>query len=376
VNSSSLRREAYLSYLEIDLGAVSRNYAAVSERLKSGTAYFVVIKADAYGHGAVEIARTLENTDAVLFCVARVEEALELRNAGIRKPLLIFASPFRAQAELALAADSHCVFCAKEHIDAIAAAAKATGRNAQVHMKIDTGMGRLGVAPQSALELLHYAKSLHGITVVGVMSHFASADSDRATTEAQIRVFSEIRDAIRQAGIEIQYFHIANSAGLLDYPQAHFDAVRVGVLTYGLYPAAAMKNRISLTPSMTMKTKVVFLKDVPQGQGLSYNHTFRTSRPMRIATVPIGYADGYPRHASNSAYMLAGDNRSDVVGRVCMDLTLLDVSGLPVQIGDEVTAFGKTDTQVLYAEDVAESFGSISYELCTRVGKRLPKFFV
>lgn len=374
--SNGLARETYLTWVEIDLEAVRQNYRKVRQRIAGQAAYFAVVKADAYGHGAVPVAQTLQECGADMLCVARVEEAVELREAGIGAPIMVFGPPFEPQAKVTLAADASMTFSEKEHVDAIAAAAKQVGKRAKAHLKIDTGMGRLGCRPENALELLRYAEATGGIELEGVFSHLACSDSDRGQTEKQIATFDDARRAILDAGFSIRYFHLANSGGILDFPHAHYDAVRAGVLSIGLYPGSNMMDRIDVKPAMTLKSRIVLLKRVPAGTGLSYGHAHVTSRETMVATIPMGYADGYPRHASNITSMIVRGKPAKILGRVCMDLILLDVTDIDgVELGDEVIAFGQLDGATLHAEHVAESFGTISYELCTRIGKRVPRFY-
>lgn len=373
----SADKNAWLSWLEIDLAAVRHNFRLMRGLLTGGAELFAVVKADAYGHGAIEVARLLEDEDTPMMCVARIEEALELREAGIRKPMLVFAPPVDGQARLYAPAEAAAVVCAKEHVECMAAAASAAGRELRVHLKVDTGMRRIGVEPSDAVELAHMIAGTPGLVLEGVMTHFSSADRPpRSVTEEQIAIFSEVRRAILETGISVRYFHAANSAGIMEYPESHFSAGRAGIALYGIYPDAAMQRRHDLRPAMRLMTRVAYVKTVPAGTGVSYGHIFTTQHEARIATVPIGYADGFPRHASNSASLLVRGRLAPQIGRVCMDQILLDVTNIPgVRVGDEVLAFGSADVPGLRAEDVAVRFGSIGYELTTRIGKRLPRTF-
>jgi alanine racemase len=373
-----LKREAYLSWLEVDLGAIVHNYRILRGLVSQPGQVFPVIKADAYGHGALETARALLSEGIRMFCVARVEEAVELREAGIQTPILVFGPPLAAQAEVALGYDLSISVASREHIAHILAAARANGRKARIHLKLDIGMGRLGCRPGDVLDMLRFVARHPELEVEGIMSHFPSADMKPPTiTRKQIEVFAAVRREVLAAGFHIPFFHVANSAATLDYPEAHFDAVRTGISLYGQYPSAEVEQRVPLRPAMSMKTRVIFLKDVPAGVGLSYGHTFVTRRASRIATVPLGYADGYPRHASNRTVMLVRGARVPQVGRVCMDLVLLDVTDVPgVEMGDEVLAFGRSGGDLLPADAVAAAIGTIGYEMTTRVGSRLPRFYV
>jgi alanine racemase len=226
--------------------------------------------------------------------------------------------------------------------------------------------------------MAHRIASDPGLVLEGVMCHLPCADmAPTEITLQQIAAFHAVRRDLRAAGLTVRYFHCANSAAILDYPDAHFDAVRPGISLYGQYPSSGIIHRVDLRPAMTLKTRVVYIKDVPAGTGLSYGHAFVTCRASRIATVPIGYADGYPRHASNVAVMMVRGAAARQVGRVCMDLTLLDVTDIGgVQIGDEVLVFGPSENGFLPADAVAAACGTIGYEITTRIGKRLPRFYV
>ncbi|MGI8905567.1 MAG: alanine racemase [Candidatus Sumerlaeaceae bacterium] len=372
-----LPREAYLSWLEIDLEAIRLNYRLMREQLRPDAALFAVIKADAYGHGALPVAKTLLHENPEMLCVARVEEAVELRDGGIDIPLLVLAPPFDAQAKVAVSHECAIVVCDPEHMRAMAVAARQQNTRARIHLKVDIGMGRLGALPQDVPALLQQIADTPELELEGVMSHFPCADAPPGSfTDNQARHFGEIVEQVRTAGMSVRYFHTANSAAILDHPLAHFNAARTGITLYGQYPGTEMERRLPLRPAMSMRTTVAFLKDVPAGTGLSYGHVYHTTRASRIAIVPLGYADGYPRHATNRGEMLVHGQRVPQVGRVCMDHVLLDVTDVPnVKLGDVVTAIGMDVNQVITAEELATRCDTIGYEITTRVGKRLPKFY-
>lgn len=375
----NLPPSAYLSWIEVDLEAVRHNARLVRGLLPDRFPLFGVVKADAYGHGAVTVSQILLEEGYAMLCVARVEEAAELRNAGIEAPILVLAPPLAEQAALAVQYDSAIVVCDPEHIDAVKNAAAATQKIPSVHLKIDTGMGRLGASPEKADDLAReIISSPQPLKLEGVMAHFPSADErDPTLTNEQITRFSMVQQQLRGAGIDVPFWHTSNTAGILQHPTARFTAVRTGIALYGQYPGPEVEHKLDLRPAMALRTRVSFIKEVPAGTGLSYGHTFYTQRPSRIATLPLGYADGYPRHASNRTEMLLHGRRVPVVGRVCMDHTLIDVTEVPeAAIGSIVTAFGWShDTDdILSAEEVAYRFDSLGYELTTRIGKRLPRF--
>jgi alanine racemase len=367
-----------LAWVEVDIEAVRHNFRELKKLVKPPTQCFAVVKADAYGHGATKVAVALLQEGATKLCVARAEEAADLRNDGIDAPILVFAPPLEGQAHFLVNSGCECVVCDAVHIENLASAARLSGKKCRVHLKVDVGMGRLGVPAEDALEFARLIMSKPELILTGVMSHFPCADMPaRTLTLTQIERFRTVRQTLAGAGIESPIYHIANSAALLDYPEAHFDAVRPGISLYGQLPSLEVNSRPPLKPAMTMKSRIVFLKEVQAGTGLSYGHTYVTTRPSRIATVALGYADGYPRHASNKTRMLVRGKEVPQVGRVCMDLSLIDVTDLPdVKIGDEVVAFGRQGNAFLPAEHVARDIGTIGYELTTRYGKRLPRIFV
>ncbi|AXA35470.1 MAG: alanine racemase [Candidatus Hydrogenedentota bacterium] len=369
---------APLSWVEVDLGAIVHNFRLVKSLVSPSTRVFAVVKADAYGHGAVPVAKALVKAGADRLCVARVEEALELRAAGVASPIQVFAPPLDGQAESLVRAGCIAVVCAREHVEALAGRARALRQQVAIHVKVDVGMGRLGIAPTDTLEFLRMLMRYPELQVEGIMSHLPCADTPPADiTKQHIATFDQVRAEVLASGFNVPMFHLANSAATMDFPEAHFDAVRPGIILYGQYPSADVQRRLPLRPAMTLKSRIVYLKDVPPGQGLSYGHTYITKQPSRIATIPLGYADGYPRHASNRTVMHVRGVPARVVGRVCMDLTLLDVTHIPeTQLGDEVVAFGKGAQSFLPVEIVANAIGTIGYELTTRIGKRLPRYYV
>ena len=371
-----LDQDAWLSWIEVDVEAVRHNFRLFRNLVPKTTSVFAVVKADAYGHGAIPVARALAQEGAEVLCVARVEEALELRAAGIETPILVFAPPLGPQAMAAAGKNISLTISSVEHLAAVSHAAAATGVDIPVHLKVDVGMGRLGIAPGDALTLAQVVLGRPGIILAGVMTHFPCADSgQKETTLHQLKSFKEVRRAFHEAGIYPRYFHCANSAAALDFPESHLDAIRPGISLYGLMPSLDVLARPELRPAMALRSRITFLKEVPTSTPLSYGGTFVTDRPSRIATVPVGYADGYPRPASNRATGLLHGHRVPQVGRVCMDQILFDVTDVEqVSAGDTITLFGEDGGVFLSAEELAVASGTIGYEITTRIGKRLPRY--
>ncbi len=371
-------QDAWLSWIEVDIEAVRHNFRFFRGLIPETTSLFAVVKADAYGHGAIPVARALAQEGAEVLCVARVEEALELRAAGIETHILVFAPPFGPQALAAAGQNIALTISSVEHLAAVSQAVAATGADIPVHIKVDVGMGRLGIKPEDALTLAQVTMGRSGVILAGVMTHFPCADQGgRDTTLHQLDTFIEVRRAFHEAGIYPRYFHCANSAAALDFPESHLDAIRPGISLYGLMPSPDVIAQPDLRPAMAMRTRITLLKEVPASTPLSYGGTFVTKRPSRIATVPVGYADGYPRQASSRAVALLHGQRVPQVGRICMDQILFDVTNVDrVTAGDIITLFGEDEGNFLSAEVLAVASGTIGYDITTRIGKRLPRLVI
>ena len=338
------------AWAEINLDAVAHNVQIAKSNLDPHTKLCAVVKADAYGHGAVAVAREAEKNGADFLAVALLQEGLELREAGIRLPILVLGS-LQPGAALKL------------------------NIKARIHIAIDTGMHRIGVHVRDAGEFAAKAAALPGIEIEGVFSHFATADADdKAYAAHQFERFQEALKLIREKGIRVPLAHIANSAALTELREYQMDMVRQGITLYGLHPAHMSDCYKDFEPVMTVKSTVSFVKSLPAGATIGYGRTYTLSRPSVIATVPVGYADGVNRRLSNVGYMLVGGGRAPIVGRVCMDQVMLDVTDLPpVKVGDEVTVFGGKD---LPMELVAQWAGTICYELVCSVSPRMPRRYV
>jgi alanine racemase len=372
-----LERDWYLTWLEIDLAAIRHNYRTLRNHVAAQSEIFAVIKADAYGHGAVEVARALLLEGALQFCVARVEEAAQLRSEGITAPILVLAPPFAGQALVAARLGLSIVVCDPAHVEAVAEAQQHTGTAVGVHIKTDVGMGRLGLPPADVKSLLELCDRLR-VPVDGIMAHLPCADaSSFSSTETMIRKFRDLQSEIRDTfpGRRM-IFHVANSAATMRSADAWLDAVRCGISLYGQFPSVEMERKFDLRPAMTLKSRIGYIKEVAADTPISYGHTYKTPAAARLATVPLGYADGWPRHASGQGDFLVRGKAAPQVGRVCMDQIVIDITAIPeARLGDEVTAFGAAGDAILRAEDVAARFGSIGYELTTRIGKRLVKMY-
>lgn len=334
------------------------------------------IKANAYGHGAELVARHLVGLGYKTLCVAHVPEAMALLHAGIHAKYLILSAMLPEHAEAAVFHDCEPVVCTREAVAALERAAAKAGKRIAVHLKVDTGMGRIGIRPDEVPAFLGYCRGFPALHVKGLMSHFARAgEADKSCSQAQIEQFRRVVAATKDAGIDVR--HMANSAGILDLPASHFDAARPGIAMYGLAPSREIANpRMNeLQPVLEWKTRIVFLKDVPEGAGLSYGHAFHTTRPSLIATIPVGYGDGLDRRLSNNLEVLVGGARCPQVGLITMDMTLIDVTALRgrVGLGNEVILIGAQGQGRVTADEMAGRLGTINYEIVTAIAGRVPR---
>ncbi len=356
----------------IDLAALRKNFAAVRSCVDSRVKMLVVVKADGYGHGANLVAPALVEAGADWLGVATIEEGIELREVGITKPILILAGS--AGGDVA-ALREYSFRTALLDVDmARELASHAQGWRIPVHIKLDSGMGRLGVRPDQLEPLLRTVQQLDCFRIEGVFSHFGNADRvDRAFSDTQVATFASAVAAVREMGIAPEWIHLANSAATIARPQAHFSMVRPGIVLYGVAPSGT-ESPVPLHPVMRVESRILQIKSLPPGVPVSYGQTYTTQRQTRCAVVPIGYADGYARAHSNRAFMLVRGRRVPVIGAVCMDLTMLDVSDVPeAQAGDEVVLWGRQGDEEIRVAEVGAWQGSVDYEVLTRLGKRVPR---
>lgn len=367
-----------LSWVEIDLSALVHNFHQAQERLNPATAIMAVVKSDAYGHGMVPAAQSLEQAGVHFFGVSKFWEAVELRDNGIRRPILVLTGIEPGDMEEALQQQIRPVVFRLDHARALSRAAVRLQQPAKVHIKVDTGMGRLGVPLEKLPEFLDPLATLPGLEVEGVCSHFSVADeADKAYSQWQLERFQTALQELSAKGLNPKYAHVSNSAGLLELPQAHFQLVRPGLMLYGSQPSEELLAPADLKPVMSFKSKVWQLKDVPAGRCIGYGRTYVTRAPTRIATIPVGYDDGYPRLLSNQAPLLIGGRRVPVIGRVSMNLITADVTRLPdVQEDAEVVLLGAQGTERIRAEELAALCNTINYEIYCLIGRHRFKEFI
>ena len=375
------------TWAEINLNKLEHNFNVIKGCIDKNVKLCCVVKADAYGHGAKELAALYERLGADFFAVSNLEEAIELRRSSITTPILILGYTPAAYAKTLANNNITQAVVSGEYARELSQSAVSFGVTVPVHLKIDTGMSRIGIMYQdesrddALTEALNIIK-LEGLNVTGAFTHFAVSDEKdegRAYTEHQISCFRKLCDSLRQTGAIGDGFicHCSNSAAIMDYKQAHMDMVRAGVILYGLAPSGKLKGQIDLKPAMAIKSVVAHIKDIEQGTTVSYGRTFTAEKKMRIATVPIGYADGYLRSFGKDAYMIVGGKKAKVVGRICMDQCMIDITGLDdVKVGDTVTVIGHSDGCEVSMDDAAEWAGTINYEIACLVGKRVPRVYI
>ena len=358
----------------IDLGAISHNVAAIRKKIGSQRGLMAVVKADGYGHGAVEVSRTALRNGADSLAVALPEEGQHLREAGIEAPILVLGLIQPEEAWKVVDSQLDQTVSSIALLEALDREAASASTQVNVHIKVETGLGRIGVEPHEVVLFLRRARSYRNLKVAGLFSHFSAADErDKTFSQHQLQLFEQTIREIRHAGIELPQRHMANSAATLDLPESYYDLVRPGLIIYGLYPSTEVSHSIEVKPAMTLKTKVCYLKTVPQGTPISYGRTFVAKKQTRVATLPLGYGDGYKRALANKGEVLIKGRRAPVIGRICMDMCMIDVSDVPdVQAGDEAIVFGQEPT----ADELAAKIGTINYEVVTTVGKRVPRVYV
>ncbi|SFH09141.1 alanine racemase [Desulfotomaculum arcticum] len=365
-------------WAEVDLSAIAHNIQEIRSLLEPGTRLMAIVKADGYGHGALPVAVTALQNGAQRLGVAIAEEGIALRSAGVTVPILILGYTPAEMAEPVVQYGLTPTVYSLDTARALSRAAQKMGKTASVHLKIETGMGRLGITPGEASELAASIAALPGLAIEGLFSHLASADSaDKAYASLQRTRFNEAVQSMESSGLRIPIRHLANSAAILDLPDYQLDMVRAGIIIYGLWPSEEVNKVIDLRPAMQLKARVSHVKQLPRGYSISYGCTYTTDRDSTIATVPLGYADGWSRLLSPKARVLVNGCFAPVVGRICMDQFMIDVSDIPgVEVGSEVVLFGRQGDQVLPVEKVAEAMGTINYEVVCMISKRVPRCYV
>ena len=364
------------TWAEVDLVRISHNVKGIREHLSPDTGLMVVVKANGYGHGAVPVAKAALHSGAQWLGVAIVEEGINLRQAGIEAPILILGVPPIWQASLVVEHHLRVAVCTWDFAEALARAAEKQNTQAKIHVKLDTGMGRLGILPEEAMDFIRRLQTLPNLEIEGIFSHFATADEpDKNYAQEQFRTFSRILKQLEAEGIDIPIRHMANTAAALTMPETQLSLVRSGIAVYGLSAAADQPRTLNLKPCMELKAAVSYVHRVPAGSGISYGKRFVTSSATNIVTLPVGYADGYSRLFSGKGEVLLKGRRYPIVGNICMDQCMVDVGDLAVEIGEEAVLLGRQGSEEITADELAEKMGTINYEIVCMIGSRVPRIY-
>lgn len=364
------------AWADIDVDALTRNLTSIRSALFPGTDVMAVVKADAYGHGAINIARVLQDKDGVWgFGVGDSREALELRAAGISSPILILGAIIEDEIGRVLENEISVCVHSTRRIERLDREAQRQTKRLKVHLMVDTGMGRLGVTPERAIDVAAGIAAAPGLDFAGVATHYAcTSEPDDPFTAVQLRRFVTLKESLAEAGIAPAIFHASNSSSIFSSLSRHFDLVRPGIFLFGIAPDGKAPAGVDLDPVLSLKTQVVFLKDIPAGTPVGYNRTYTTPRATRIATIPIGYNDGYPFRLSNRGRVLIRGRRAPVVGGVTMDYTMIDIGHIPgVEVGELVTIIGRDGDESITVDEIARMVGTIPYEITCLIGKRVQR---
>ena len=373
-----------LTFAAVDLSAIRHNFLTLKslaeEQMVAGRHkhldLMAVIKADAYGHGMIEVARVIDECGGKFFGVSNVQEGILLRNAGFKQKILVFESTLPELAAPIVDYDLTPSICTLELAFAINQHAQTIRKNVNVHVKVDTAMGRLGVPVKGALEFMQSLRELEYLNLEGIFTHFPSADTDEDLTLRQIKSFLDLLNECQAQGLDFDRVHAANSMGMIGYKNIFFNLARPGLMLYGLYPNDTIRNKIPLKPALSVTSKAIFLKNISEGQGVSYGQSFIADRDMTVAVVPIGYNDGYCRALSNKAHVLIDGERCAVLGRVTMDQIIVDVTRVKVlRLGMPAIILGVQKDQFVTADNLAEWANTINYEIICNLGNRLPRIY-
>lgn len=371
-------RNTHLTQVALHLDHLSHNMAFL-QKLAGRRLLFPAIKANAYGHGAEIIARHLIGLGYSTLCTAHLSEAAELVERGVEANFIILSPTLAQNSEYLVHYGFEPCVCSLEQMRSLAEAGRKANKQVKIHVKVDTGMGRVGLDPNGLLPFLEACKRYPQIVIGGICSHFPRADeSDLSFSHLQLELFTSLREQTRQCKVSL--YHFANSAAIFNLPEAHFDAVRPGIAIYGLKPSVDISTpeATQLQPVLSLTSRITHLKEVPEGTGISYGHTYTTDRSSLIATIPVGYGDGISRSLSNRLEVLVGGGRCRQVGRICMDQCMVDVTRLrgTVLLGDEVVIIGTQGKETLTADDLARQLDTINYEIVTALSQRVPRIVV
>ena len=366
-------------WAEINLNFLESNMRQIKKLVKDKKIY-AVVKADGYGHGALDVAPVFLENGATGLAVAVITEALELRRSGVKAPILILGyTPITFGDKMAQYDIEQTVYDLN-YVKELSEIAKKEKRDIKIHIALDTGMGRIGILPnEEGLEIVREISKLPNIILEGIFTHFATADeTDKSYAKYQLKLFNDFTNRLEQEGIKFNVKHVSNSAAIMDMEETYFDGVRPGIIMYGYYPSEEVfKDKLNLRPALTLKTSIAHLKTLPEGMYISYGRKFKTERESIIATLPIGYADGYTRALSNKGKVIINGKLAPIVGRVCMDQVMVDVTDVgEVSVGDEVVLLGEQGEAKFNADDLAEILNTINYEIICMIGRRVPRVYM
>jgi alanine racemase len=365
------------TYATIDLAALAYNLSQIKQYLSPSCEVMAVVKANAYGHGAVETAQALSRQGIGRFAVASLDEGIALRQAGLSASIIVLGALLEDQVPDLLAHRLTPVIGDGHSLPTLAKAASSRPAPYPIHLKVETGMGRLGFSPEALLSLLDDPILRSPLQIEGLMTHLADADgTDSAFTERQLGLFRSMREQTQQRGLTIPLLHTANSAAIVRFPDAHFSLVRPGIMLYGYHTLPSSIPAPDLKPVLSLQSTIVQLRSIPRGGTVSYNRTFVAQRPTRIAVLPIGYADGYSRRLSHRGSVLIQGRRAPIIGLVCMDMIMIDVTDLgPVRVGESVTLIGQQGEESIWADEVSNWMDTIPYEVLCGIGHRVPRIY-
>ncbi len=367
----------YRVYASVNLDNIYKNVENLKANTAEGTQMVAVIKTDGYGHGAVPVAKVIDEQVAA-YAVATIDEALNLRRHNIIKPIYILGFIYEKRVADAILGDVRMTVFQYDMAQAISDVAVSLGKTAKIHIKVDTGMSRIGLnTSEKSAEIVEKISKLPNVEIEGIFTHFVASDSGEKTlAHKQLKEFESFVNVLKGRGVDIKLVHCSNSAGIIDMPAANKTEVRAGIAIYGMYPSEEVdKMAVKLYPAMELKSHVIYVKTVPAGTGISYGATYVTDRETKVATIPVGYGDGYPRNLSNRGYVLIQGKKCPILGRVCMDQFMVDVTGMDVTEGDVATLIGNDGDAYISVEEIAELAGTFNYEFVCDLGKRIPRVY-
>lgn len=364
------------TWVEIDLDAFKWNLERIRERVP-GVSILLVVKADAYGHGAIRISRFAVECGVDMLGVATVDEGVQLRKAGITIPVLVLSPTLENELEKLIDNDLSASVSTVGFAESAAELARKKGKTCRVHIEVDTGMGRAGLAFASALESVRRICELENLEAEGIFTHFPAADSDEDYTRDQIRMFTGLVGRLSEQGISFRYVHAANSAAVINFPSSHFNMIRPGLSIYGHTPSVGLKDRVNIVPVLSFKTRLLLVRKFPAGSSISYGRTYITERETAVGTIPVGYGHGICHRLSNRGEVLFRQQRVPIIGRVTMDMTMIDLTGFEnPMVGEEVVIFGRQAEKQISVDEVAEWDGTLNYEVLTRISKRVVRVYI